>query len=142
MKSVYEIVLNGIDEPSIHLAMKTGIEAATETGTVMYIGASHFDGKLGQYPFLSTTFTGNLLLCPAPKDTTKIDMNIKEPKAICDICLVGSKFRFLKDGRSRLNSNSFSLLSILYPSFLSYFPVFIFLWLKNPINCSFKKALY
>ena len=49
--SVYEIVLNGIDEPSIRQAMKTGIEAATETGAVMYIGASHFDGKLGQYRF-------------------------------------------------------------------------------------------
>jgi formylmethanofuran--tetrahydromethanopterin N-formyltransferase len=47
--SVYEIVLNGIDETSIQNAMKTGIEAAAETGTVMYIGASNFDGKLGQY---------------------------------------------------------------------------------------------
>jgi formylmethanofuran--tetrahydromethanopterin N-formyltransferase len=48
---VYEIVLNGVDEPAIKDAMRTGIEAATETGTVMYIGASHFDGKLGQYRF-------------------------------------------------------------------------------------------
>ncbi|MFA6225292.1 MAG: formylmethanofuran--tetrahydromethanopterin N-formyltransferase [Methanoregula sp.] len=46
---VYEIVLNGIDVPSIRNAMRTGIEAATETGNVMYIGASNFDGKLGQY---------------------------------------------------------------------------------------------
>jgi formylmethanofuran--tetrahydromethanopterin N-formyltransferase len=49
--SVYEIVLNGIDETSIRHAMKAGIEAATETGTVMYIGASNFDGKLGPYRF-------------------------------------------------------------------------------------------
>jgi formylmethanofuran--tetrahydromethanopterin N-formyltransferase len=47
--SIYEIVLNGIDEPSIRNAMRTGIRAATETGTVMYIGASNFDGKLGPY---------------------------------------------------------------------------------------------
>ncbi len=47
--SIYEIVLNGIDEFSIKNAMRTGIEAATATGNVMYIGASNFDGKLGQY---------------------------------------------------------------------------------------------
>jgi formylmethanofuran--tetrahydromethanopterin N-formyltransferase len=49
--SVYEIVLNGVDETSIRGAMKAGIVAAAETGTVMYIGASNFDGKLGQYRF-------------------------------------------------------------------------------------------
>ncbi len=47
--SIYEIVLNGIDELSIRDAMRTGIQAATKTGTVTYIGASNFDGKLGQY---------------------------------------------------------------------------------------------
>ena len=47
--SIYEIVLNGIDEPSIKNAMRTGIRAAAETGTVMYIGASNFDGNLGPY---------------------------------------------------------------------------------------------
>jgi formylmethanofuran--tetrahydromethanopterin N-formyltransferase len=31
--------------------MKAGIQAATETGRVMYIGASNFEGKLGQYRF-------------------------------------------------------------------------------------------
>ncbi|MDP3565391.1 MAG: formylmethanofuran--tetrahydromethanopterin N-formyltransferase [Methanoregula sp.] len=46
---IYEIVLNGIDEISIRDAMRAGIEAAAETGTVMHIGASNFDGKLGQY---------------------------------------------------------------------------------------------
>jgi formylmethanofuran--tetrahydromethanopterin N-formyltransferase len=49
VSSIYEIVLNGIDEPSITNAMRSGIRAATETGIVMYIGASNFDGKLGQY---------------------------------------------------------------------------------------------
>jgi formylmethanofuran--tetrahydromethanopterin N-formyltransferase len=47
--SVYEIVLNGIDEISLRNAMRTGIRAAAETGTVLYIGASNFEGKLGQY---------------------------------------------------------------------------------------------
>ena len=47
--SVYEIVLNGVDEAAIKAAMRAGILAATETGTVMFIGASNFDGKLGQY---------------------------------------------------------------------------------------------
>jgi len=49
--SIYEIVINGIDEASIRHAMKAGIKAATETGSVLYIGASNFDGKLGQYKF-------------------------------------------------------------------------------------------
>ena len=47
--SVYEIVLNGIDEPCIKNAIRTGIRAAAETGAVLAIGASNFDGKLGQY---------------------------------------------------------------------------------------------
>ena len=49
--SIYEIVLNGIGEEAIQDAMRTGIRAAAETGTVLYIGASNFDGKLGQYRF-------------------------------------------------------------------------------------------
>ncbi len=49
--SVYEIVFNGIDETTIRSAMKSGILAATETGSIMYVGASNFDGKLGQYRF-------------------------------------------------------------------------------------------
>ena len=57
--SVYEIVLNGIDETSIRDAMRAGIRAATETGAVMYIGASNFDGKLGRYRFTSTAFSGD-----------------------------------------------------------------------------------
>jgi formylmethanofuran--tetrahydromethanopterin N-formyltransferase len=49
--SIYEVVLNGIDEHSIRRAMKSGILAATESGQVGYIGASNFDGKLGQHRF-------------------------------------------------------------------------------------------
>ena len=49
--SVYEIVMNGISENHIRAAMKAGILAATETGRVMVIGASNFEGKLGQYRF-------------------------------------------------------------------------------------------
>jgi formylmethanofuran--tetrahydromethanopterin N-formyltransferase len=51
VKSVYEIVMNGVDEGSVRNAMKTGIEAATATGMTMYIGAANFEGKLGQYRF-------------------------------------------------------------------------------------------
>jgi formylmethanofuran--tetrahydromethanopterin N-formyltransferase len=47
--SVYEIVLNGVDENSIKTAMRAGILAAAESGNVLYIGASNFNGKLGQY---------------------------------------------------------------------------------------------
>jgi formylmethanofuran--tetrahydromethanopterin N-formyltransferase len=47
--SVYEIVLNGVDEDSIKTAMRAGILAAAESGNVLYIGASNFNGKLGQY---------------------------------------------------------------------------------------------
>ena len=49
VSSLYEIVLNGTDEPSLRNAMRTGIRAAAESGTVLYIGASNFDGKLGPY---------------------------------------------------------------------------------------------
>ena len=49
--SVYEIVMNGISENHIRAAMKAGIYAATETGRVKFIGASNFEGKLGQYRF-------------------------------------------------------------------------------------------
>jgi len=49
--SVYEIVLNGIDDLHVRAAMKAGIMAATETGGILYIGASNFEGKLGQYRF-------------------------------------------------------------------------------------------
>ncbi len=49
--SMYEIVINGIDEASLRHAMKVGIEAATKTGRVTHIGASNFGGRLGPYRF-------------------------------------------------------------------------------------------
>ena len=49
--SIYEIVMNGTDEPVIRHAMKTGILAAAKTGQASHIGASNFDGRLGQYKF-------------------------------------------------------------------------------------------
>jgi formylmethanofuran--tetrahydromethanopterin N-formyltransferase len=51
VSSLYEIVLNGVDETAVKDAMRTGIRAAAESGTVTHIGASNFDGKLGQYRF-------------------------------------------------------------------------------------------
>ena len=49
--SIYEIVMNGTDDASIKKAMKTGIRAAAENGRATHIGASNFDGKLGQHRF-------------------------------------------------------------------------------------------
>lgn len=49
--SIYEIVMNGTDEVSINRAMKTGILAAAGTGRASHIGASNFDGRLGQHRF-------------------------------------------------------------------------------------------
>ena len=51
VQSIYELVINGVDEGSVRHAMRRGIEAATGTGKVLYIGASNFGGKLGQYQF-------------------------------------------------------------------------------------------
>lgn len=49
--SIYEIVMNGTDEACIQAAMKKGIHAAAATGMASHIGASNFDGKLGQHRF-------------------------------------------------------------------------------------------
>jgi formylmethanofuran--tetrahydromethanopterin N-formyltransferase len=49
--TVYEVVINGIDETSVTSAMKAGILAAAETGRALFIGASNFGGKLGPYRF-------------------------------------------------------------------------------------------
>jgi formylmethanofuran--tetrahydromethanopterin N-formyltransferase len=47
--SVYEIVMNGIDEAVVKKAMKAGILAVAGTGKASHIGASNFNGKLGPY---------------------------------------------------------------------------------------------
>ncbi|MFA6331621.1 MAG: formylmethanofuran--tetrahydromethanopterin N-formyltransferase [Methanoregula sp.] len=49
--SIYEIVMNGMDDAAITSAMKAGILAAAETGKASHIGASNFDGRLGQHRF-------------------------------------------------------------------------------------------
>jgi formylmethanofuran--tetrahydromethanopterin N-formyltransferase len=49
--SIYEIVINGLDEELVKNAMKAGIDAATATGSVTDIGASNFGGRLGPYRF-------------------------------------------------------------------------------------------
>jgi formylmethanofuran--tetrahydromethanopterin N-formyltransferase len=49
--SIYEIVINGVDEKTVKKAMKKGIEGATGTGRVLFIGASNFEGRLGPYKF-------------------------------------------------------------------------------------------
>jgi formylmethanofuran--tetrahydromethanopterin N-formyltransferase len=45
----YEIVIDGVDEPSVAKAMRTAIEAAAREG-VLAIGAGNYGGKLGKYP--------------------------------------------------------------------------------------------
>lgn len=49
VNSIYEVVINGIDESSVRSAMKAGIEAATRQGGLLYIGASNFEGRLGPH---------------------------------------------------------------------------------------------
>jgi formylmethanofuran--tetrahydromethanopterin N-formyltransferase len=49
--SIYEIVINGTDEATMNKALKAGILAAAGTGKASHIGASNFDGKLGQHRF-------------------------------------------------------------------------------------------
>jgi formylmethanofuran--tetrahydromethanopterin N-formyltransferase len=45
----YEIVIDGIDQPSVATAMRNAIEAAAGDG-VLAIGAGNYGGKLGKYP--------------------------------------------------------------------------------------------
>lgn len=51
VKSVYEIVINGINEESIKKAMEIGIKAAVTIPGVKKISAGNYDGKLGKYQF-------------------------------------------------------------------------------------------
>jgi formylmethanofuran--tetrahydromethanopterin N-formyltransferase len=47
--SVIEVVLNGLDEPSVMKAMAAGIRAATEVEGIKWITAVNFGGKLGKF---------------------------------------------------------------------------------------------
>jgi formylmethanofuran--tetrahydromethanopterin N-formyltransferase len=49
VKSVYEVVLNGIDLASVKAATAKGVKAASEVGGVLKITAVNFGGKLGPY---------------------------------------------------------------------------------------------
>ena len=49
VNAVYEIVINGMNEATVAGAMREGIRAAAATKKILFIGASNFDGKLGQY---------------------------------------------------------------------------------------------
>jgi formylmethanofuran--tetrahydromethanopterin N-formyltransferase len=44
-----EIVINGIDLPTVARAMKVGIESVWDFSEVMKISAGNFEGKLGRY---------------------------------------------------------------------------------------------
>ena len=46
----YEIVVDGVDEPTVAAAMKAAIEAASGDG-VLTIGAGNYGGKLGKFHF-------------------------------------------------------------------------------------------
>lgn len=49
VKSVYEVVLNGIDLASVKAATAKGVKAASEVSGVLKITAVNFGGKLGPY---------------------------------------------------------------------------------------------
>ncbi len=49
VNSIIEIVLNGLDEPSVRKAMGVGIKAAVEAGGIKKITAVNFGGKLGKF---------------------------------------------------------------------------------------------
>lgn len=49
VKSVYEIVINGVNEDVIKKAMTVGIKAAVTVPGVMKISAGNYGGKLGKY---------------------------------------------------------------------------------------------
>jgi len=51
VNSIYEVVINGIGDDAIRMAMRAGIEAATAHGGILAIGASNFDGRLGPHRF-------------------------------------------------------------------------------------------
>ncbi|WP_367344317.1 formylmethanofuran--tetrahydromethanopterin N-formyltransferase [Methanomethylovorans sp.] len=51
VKSVYEIVINGLNEEAIKKAMAIGIKAAVTVPGVKKITAGNYDGKLGKYQF-------------------------------------------------------------------------------------------
>ncbi|WOF16115.1 formylmethanofuran--tetrahydromethanopterin N-formyltransferase [Methanoplanus sp. FWC-SCC4] len=51
VNSIYEIVINGLNEEVIAEAMKKGILAAVKEEGILYIGAGNYEGKLGTNNF-------------------------------------------------------------------------------------------
>ena len=51
VNSVYEIVINGLDEESIKAAMRAGIKCAVTVPGIKKISAGNYGGKLGKYQF-------------------------------------------------------------------------------------------
>jgi len=49
VNSIIEVVLNGLDEPSVKRAMGVGIKAATQVEGVRKVTAVNFGGKLGKF---------------------------------------------------------------------------------------------
>jgi len=49
VKSIPEIVIDGVDLPTVKEAMKVGISAALEVKGVVAISAGNYEGKLGRY---------------------------------------------------------------------------------------------
>lgn len=51
VKAIYEIVIDGVDEDAIRVAMAEGIRAATKVPGVKFISAGNFGGSLGPFKF-------------------------------------------------------------------------------------------
>jgi formylmethanofuran--tetrahydromethanopterin N-formyltransferase len=51
VNSVYEIVINGLDEKSVKAAMRAGIKCAVTVPGIKKISAGNYGGKLGKYQF-------------------------------------------------------------------------------------------
>jgi formylmethanofuran--tetrahydromethanopterin N-formyltransferase len=51
VSAVYEIVINGVNQEAVQVAMKAGINAACRVPGVLKITAANYDGKLGTHQF-------------------------------------------------------------------------------------------
>ena len=49
VKSIYELVINGVDEAAVKKAMAAGIKAAVKVPGVTFISAGNYEGKLGPF---------------------------------------------------------------------------------------------
>jgi formylmethanofuran--tetrahydromethanopterin N-formyltransferase len=51
VSAVYEIVINGVNQEAVQVAMKAGINAACRVPGVLRITAANYEGKLGTHQF-------------------------------------------------------------------------------------------